>query len=547
MWSPQRQASANSTSRGTRRVASAVKIEKGASICEGGPIVAVGPSSADASGCSSLVREAAALCIRAAELAEADEAAAEAAVCARTIAHESACAALQAEFESLSTASEERISGLQAELRSERGDRSRIAGELRAAKQAAAEGSSDSALENMRLNARLRDMNAVIEKQKQRIADHEERIRALGACVTNRGLGRGRPRKRKRLSEASIGEALAEIVCADAAGEACSRVGDLTGIITREEDSIPVTQPGIPSRGSPQLARKQARRHNETGAAPRSSSCSVSAASVPDVVDVDDDASCRRSAHLAIAEVSPTPQAADVDRGAGLDAGLRSDCDGQLGRADDGPCTASLARLSDVPGLRVYVMPQSSTKYAREIDRDHAENALTTPLRVSDAGQLVQSAVDGSVSVGVRLETSILAFGSSAKEMMPPPLPPARRAPSSITQGSSGLRRAATVGEAPGRAVRAEGRTAATAAIAAAAPSGHFDSKGVPCRCVVRGKEARLGLRAFDCEQCRNFYDATGSTTREIKLSRHRFAHAPASTPPGFWELSFPQPHDDGE
>lgn len=95
----------------------------------------------------------------------------------------------------------------------------------------------------------------------------------------------------------------------------------------------------------------------------------------------------------------------------------------------------------------------------------------------------------------------------------------------------------------PSRAIRAAG---ADAAAAAALPP-----PGAPCRCVVRGKDARLGLQAFDCEQCRAFYSAVGvagpsagaaagaAAYRKV-ASRHRFAHAPVSTPPGFWDLSFP-------
>jgi len=95
-------------------------------------------------------------------------------------------------------------------------------------------------------------------------------------------------------------------------------------------------------------------------------------------------------------------------------------------------------------------------------------------------------------------------------------------------------------------AVRASGLEAA--ADAGAPPQG-----AEMCRAVVRGKQARLALQAFDCEQCRAFYEATGNTgvcnhngARAWRAgtsgSRHRFAYAPTSTPEGFWDLSFP--HD---
>lgn len=68
--------------------------------------------------------------------------------------------------------------------------------------------------------------------------------------------------------------------------------------------------------------------------------------------------------------------------------------------------------------------------------------------------------------------------------------------------------------------------------------------KGViPCRCVVRKQSMRNKLQGFDCELCRGFYNATGqrAATAPMKSSRHRFEHPPVSTPPGFWDLSFPQ------
>lgn len=69
----------------------------------------------------------------------------------------------------------------------------------------------------------------------------------------------------------------------------------------------------------------------------------------------------------------------------------------------------------------------------------------------------------------------------------------------------------------------------------------------LPSRSVVRGRAARLALPAFDCDQCRDFYLATGILAtncvggpRGPQASRHRYKHAPTSTPPGFWDLSFP-------
>jgi len=75
----------------------------------------------------------------------------------------------------------------------------------------------------------------------------------------------------------------------------------------------------------------------------------------------------------------------------------------------------------------------------------------------------------------------------------------------------------------------------------------------IPCRCVVRGREARDRLQAYDCDQCRAFYGAVGLASNvrkggveglrvlQVRASRHRYEYAPAWTPPGFWDLSFPR------
>ena len=68
---------------------------------------------------------------------------------------------------------------------------------------------------------------------------------------------------------------------------------------------------------------------------------------------------------------------------------------------------------------------------------------------------------------------------------------------------------------------------------------------------VVRKKEDRRQLKAYDCADCRAFLDAIckdkngknhgmfdrGEFVQEC--SRHRARHVPEETPPGFWELSF--------
>lgn len=110
-------------------------------------------------------------------------------------------------------------------------------------------------------------------------------------------------------------------------------------------------------------------------------------------------------------------------------------------------------------------------------------------------------------------------------------------------QSTANLARATSVQDV--MVVRARGMVAAFAAGAAA--------NGPPCRCVVRGREARAALQGFDCEHCRGFYQATsgigngqacGQQSRPraaLKASRHRMEHEPTTTPRGFWDLSFPR------
>jgi len=110
-------------------------------------------------------------------------------------------------------------------------------------------------------------------------------------------------------------------------------------------------------------------------------------------------------------------------------------------------------------------------------------------------------------------------------------------------QSAANLARAASAQDV--MVVRARGIVAAEAA--GAAPS------GPPCRCVVRGKDARAALQGFDCEHCRGFYRATSGLGNgqacgqqshrhaAPKASRHRLEHAPTTTPRGFWDLSFPR------
>ena len=65
---------------------------------------------------------------------------------------------------------------------------------------------------------------------------------------------------------------------------------------------------------------------------------------------------------------------------------------------------------------------------------------------------------------------------------------------------------------------------------------------------VVRNKEKRRAMKGYECEQCREFYDAIkkgdhkGEFNRQemvCKHSRHRSNHTPELTPKGFWNIDF--------
>ena len=63
---------------------------------------------------------------------------------------------------------------------------------------------------------------------------------------------------------------------------------------------------------------------------------------------------------------------------------------------------------------------------------------------------------------------------------------------------------------------------------------------------VVRDRDKRRAMKGFECDQCREFYEALAKGGEDFnreemvcKHSRHRSNHAPDLTPDGFWELSF--------
>eukprot|EP00927_Polykrikos_kofoidii_P054099 TRINITY_DN4857_c0_g1_i1.p1 TRINITY_DN4857_c0_g1~~TRINITY_DN4857_c0_g1_i1.p1 ORF type:complete len:773 (+),score=162.47 TRINITY_DN4857_c0_g1_i1:86-2404(+) len=221
--------------------------------------------------------------------------------------------------------------------------------------------------------------------------------------------------------------------------------------------------------------------------------------------------------------------------GSGEDDGRAVRCASEGRRGDNGTGIATGS------GRGAQDAVQGSTK-------ELGSTVAVTALAAADAlAEAASAAVVAAVAASA-------AASSAGLPLVPAVDPtPASAAPSPLPTAAS----------RPARAVRAQGHDPTTAA-AAAVGSGRG---GPPCRCTVRDKNSRMALPAFDCEQCRSFYDATGvipggcerssnahgasggdgAVTAQAaawrhgpKASRHRFEHAPACTPPGFWDLSFP-------
>ncbi|CEH16072.1 RETINOBLASTOMA BINDING PROTEIN 8 [Ceraceosorus bombacis] len=69
-----------------------------------------------------------------------------------------------------------------------------------------------------------------------------------------------------------------------------------------------------------------------------------------------------------------------------------------------------------------------------------------------------------------------------------------------------------------------------------------------PHKEVIRGKQARKSLHAYDCHCCAAWYEAVGPHARPEdrqaqlqQTSRHRAYGPPASTPEGYWRIEFPE------
>jgi len=479
------------------------------------------------------LREAAVLLARASEAAEADAAAAAAAR-SRAVALEAeleaaaaSARACQAELDAANAAARARESALRAEIASEREGRAELMAELaqlRAAQAASTSASADAAItagedrvvaENARLTARAQAYQKVIQKQLRVIKEHEARLHAYGARALSAAHKHS---KRRRLSsgtgpgqvDSPVKEAVhnsrggtAEGPAADAnaGGARAVEAGQDEGVVVVLEDPVTPARSAAVGDASPRVwpAGQDACADEGAGAATAEPSTRSPAKSGAERQARPDQ---NQEAMVTWGIVEPTAEKPSRDvvvTSTAAAAGRRADL---------------RSSLKDVPGLRVL---EPAWRRGRE-------EALV------EAGP--DAGLGAPPGAAVRSRTSTTLAIVVAED-----------AAAGAAQGP------------PQRAVRAEGMAAVAAAAAMPPPA------GPPCRHVVRGKEARLALAAFDCDQCRAFFQATGGTGaghasaasiaaraawgRAPRGSRHRFEHAPTNTPPGFWDLSFPRTQGD--
>jgi hypothetical protein len=83
----------------------------------------------------------------------------------------------------------------------------------------------------------------------------------------------------------------------------------------------------------------------------------------------------------------------------------------------------------------------------------------------------------------------------------------------------------ATIKKEEGGVIRARGREIAEKAKEVEKPN---------VREVVRGKRDREAMQGYQCDQCKELYDALGVLPH--KCSKHKMHRPPPDTPDGFWE-----------
>eukprot|EP00747_Dinoflagellata_sp_TGD_P162851 gnl/TRDRNA2_/TRDRNA2_180922_c0_seq1.p1 gnl/TRDRNA2_/TRDRNA2_180922_c0~~gnl/TRDRNA2_/TRDRNA2_180922_c0_seq1.p1 ORF type:complete len:542 (-),score=103.73 gnl/TRDRNA2_/TRDRNA2_180922_c0_seq1:265-1863(-) len=503
------------------------------------------------------LREAAAACARAMEAAQASDTALAA---ARAELHST-----KSELETSSANLRVRIAALEGELQAERKERTRLAEELSAvmAREAAAlnqaaaareaaktqqEGGSSLQAENARLSlenakhvARYSKLMDCCQRQQSKISSYEKRLGIDTAHPTRRN-----GHKRRRLSEAAAAKTSA----------------------TTEATAVQRSASGEELHaGEEALASKVS---------------GTSAVSSP----AEGSVKKKRSFSELATEIAESPAARPLftpTKAGALDEAPKAQA-AALGAVVDASGTGATPRHGGRSHLVKDLLCAAPRALAEALEGIHSRKAPLHPVAHVAA---IRVQLPPSEEDGAKTAEAAAASGAAEEEEhwdfgVPPPPPPwdgrqgdddgglddagasglgGRGTLASRLKGIPGLRvydmkqgrvpqreEGAVTTPPSGRAVRAEGSKAAAAA---AAPR-----SGVPCRCVVRGREVRLGLQPYDCEQCRRFHAATGvpvsastagGNSRRVRpnASRHRFAFAPVCTPEGFWDLSFPDRDGD--
>mmetsp|Transcript_33873 Transcript_33873/g.79200 ORF Transcript_33873/g.79200 Transcript_33873/m.79200 type:complete len:435 (-) Transcript_33873:102-1406(-) len=368
------------------------------------------------------------------------------------------------------------VASMEAELCALKSERSTLTRQLEDVQ----EESSAMRTKNMKLNTKVQQLNELTRKQRQTIHAHEARIRTYAGRMTSREKRRGN--KRPRSSDASL-QIVGEANVPSARSSELEGDDDHDDLDCDDLEDDDVDEAGtVPARSEVLAAtRMVSRRVNELG--PEARKCKQRTMTAPVNFRPERPQKKLRSPAKSIGEQPAAEQALAADK------------------------------------ENICATPQHSSKTGESGHSRTVKRAVTWHAASAEA------------------EPSPTA---TIKVVRPPK---AAEAPLVRSATSTNL-----VGSYSGGVIRACGVDAAARAM--------LPPAGPPCRCVVRNKEARQALQSFDCEQCRKYYSATEGISRASSShalgsteaaghhaprgSRHRFAHAPASTPPGFWDLSFP-------
>eukprot|EP00930_Biecheleria_cincta_P029943 TRINITY_DN20776_c0_g2_i1.p1 TRINITY_DN20776_c0_g2~~TRINITY_DN20776_c0_g2_i1.p1 ORF type:complete len:526 (-),score=73.55 TRINITY_DN20776_c0_g2_i1:275-1852(-) len=397
--------------------------------------------------------------------------------------------------------------------------------------------------ENVQLRSRKQNLEELVKKQRQRINEHETRLRALGAKAL---AASGKPGCYKRLRRLSMGSqepAGSRLKCVSAQKEDTDTATSNPDLRHERKGRKSLTKDGKlatkPFRSATVAVTKQfagaATETNGTTVSGGLNGISDKGAGRDDVLNKEQGEAAHRKdvAHSKSLSFKPDKDAETKMFQRQLQS---ADPDGsrtvlaaephlpERARPERSRDREALERLKNVPGLRVWATnPAVALTASGGLARTASSPALIQAKEKELGGSAARAAL-------ARASTSHafqpLARSGSSRNLAKP---------NDLGSPSS---RALVAMPPPQGQVRAEGSVVA--------PS--KPNSAIPCRCVVRGREKRLALPGFDCEQCRNFHMAVGGYSAAVggkchegpKNSRHRYEYEPVSTPDGFWDLSFP-------